>query len=648
MKLSDSDGTNSAAGCEILNLRPDIFVFSQTMRIVYYSLLLVLMFSACKNSQNDDKTKDMSAVDAHSFAHPAEAVVRHLELDLNVDFTAKQLKGTATLHIDNLMKTDRLHLDTRDLNIDSVLLDDGTTTKFDIMPAVPFVGSELVVYIKPTTKKVKIAYSTSPNAAALQWLTPEQTAGGKKPFLFTQSQAILARTWIPLQDSPGIRFTYEAKITCPNDLMALMSAENDTALHADGVYSFKMKQAIPAYLMALAVGDVRFHAYDERSGVYAEPVTIDKATYEFADLPKMITAAEELYGPYAWGRYDVLVLPPSFPFGGMENPRLTFATPTIIAGDRSLVALIAHELAHSWSGNLVTNATWNDFWLNEGFTVYFESRIMEKLYGKDYEDMATVLAEGELRKTVAELGNDNPDTRLYLNLEGRDPDDGMSDIAYEKGRFFLLNIENAVGREAWDAFLKKYFAEHAFQSITTEQFLAYLEENLIQGNGKLRNTKIRETKWVFGTGLPDSFPKVRSTELEKAAALAADFLAGKAMTNPTGWTTHHWVYFLRKMPAKLSLAQMQDLDQRFKFTESGNSEILCQWLELSIRSNYTVADPALEKFLTSVGRRKFLRPLYSALVETPQGREKAKAIYLKARPGYHSVSAGSIDEMLRN
>jgi aminopeptidase N len=332
----------------------------------------------------------------------------------------------------------------------------------------------------------------------------------------------------------------------------------------------------------------------------------------------------------------------------MENPRLTFATPTIIAGDRSLVALIAHELAHSWSGNLVTNATWNDFWLNEGFTVYFESRIMEKLYGKDYEDMATVLAEGELRKTVAELGNDNPDTRLYLNLEGRDPDDGMSDIAYEKGRFFLLNIENAVGREAWDAFLKKYFAEHAFQSITTEQFLTYLEENLIQGNGKLRNTKIRETKWVFGTGLPDSFPKVRSTELEKAAALAADFLAGKTIANPEGWTTHHWVYFLRKMPAKLSLAQMQDLDQRFKFTESGNSEILCQWLELSIRSNYTVADPALEKFLTSVGRRKFLRPLYNALVETPQGKEKAKAIYLKARPGYHSVSAGSIDELLRN
>lgn len=589
----------------------------------------------------------MSSKDAHSFARPEAAIVRHLDLHLNVDFTKNQLSGIATLLIDNLAKGEQLHLDTRDLRIDSILLDDDTKTSFDLMPAVPFLGSELIVKIKPTTKKVKIAYATSPQAAALQWLSPEQTAGGKQPFLFTQSQAILARTWIPIQDSPGIRFTYRATITCPPGLMALMSAENDTLLHNDGVYTFNMPQAIPSYLMALAVGDLKFHAYDSRSGVFAEPVTLDKATFEFVDLPKMITAAEDLYGPYAWGRYDVLVLPPSFPFGGMENPRLTFATPTIIAGDRSLVALIAHELAHSWSGNLVTNATWNDFWLNEGFTVYFESRIMEKLYGKDYDDMATVLAEGELRKTVAALGNDNPDTRLYLNLEGRDPDDGMSDIAYEKGRFFLLNIERAVGRERWDAFLKQYFAEHAFQSITTEQFLKYLEENLIQGDGKLRNTKIRENKWVYDTGLPDSFPVVSSSELEKANALAKDFLEGKNIANPQGWTTHHWVYFLRQLPSKLTLQQLEDLDKRFQFTNSGNSEILCQWLEISIRNNYTKADSSLEHFLTSVGRRKFLRPLYGALVETPAGKEKARAIYKKARPGYHSVATGTIDELLR-
>jgi len=616
------------------------------LRLILIAISAVLL-SACGSSEKSSEGTEMKTADPHSFARPAEAVVRHIDLDLKVDFDVRKLSGTAVLHIDNLSKGTKLHLDTRDLTIDSVWLDDGSVTRFDLMPAQPHVGTEMVVQIKPSTRKVKIAYSTSPEAAALQWLTPAQTAGGQKPFLFTQSQAILARTWIPLQDSPGIRFTYTAKVTCPADLMAVMSAENDTTLHADGVYNFTMKQAIPSYLMALAVGDIRFHAYDHRSGVYAEPVTLDKAVYEFADMPKMIAAAEELYGPYAWGRYDVLVLPPSFPFGGMENPRLTFATPTIIAGDRSLVALIAHELAHSWSGNLVTNATWNDFWLNEGFTVYFESRIMEKIYGKDYEDMATVLAEGELRKTVKELGDDHPDTRLYLNLEGRDPDDGMTDIAYEKGRFFLLNIEKAVGREAWDGFLKKYFAEHAFQSITTEEFLDYLEKNLIQGNGKLRNTKIRDNKWVFGTGLPDSFPKVHSTELEKAAALAADFLAGKQIASPQQWTTQHWVYFLRRLPQKLTPEQMDRLDQQFNFTQSGNAEVLCQWLELSIRSGYKKADPALERFLTSVGRRKFLRPLYAAMIETPEGKKRAAEIFAKAGPGHHSVSAGTIAEMLR-
>lgn len=589
----------------------------------------------------------MSRIDVHSFARPLEAVVRHLDLDLLVDFERKQLRGTATLQIDNLKKVQKLHLDSRDLIIDSITLDDGSEAKYELMPAVPFLGSELVVHIKANTKKVKIAYATSPTAAALQWLSPQQTAGGKHPFLFTQSQAILARTWIPIQDSPGIRFTYTAKVACPPGLMALMSAENDTSLHPDGIYTFNMPQAIPSYLMALSVGDLRFHAYDKRSGIFAEPVTLDKAVYEFVDLPKMVVAAEELYGPYAWGRYDVLVLPPSFPFGGMENPRITFATPTIIAGDRSLVALIAHELAHSWSGNLVTNATWNDFWLNEGFTVYFESRIMEKLYGKNFEDMATVLAEGELRKTIAELGPDHPDTHLYLNLEGRDPDDGMSDIAYEKGRFFLLNIEMAVGRERWDEFLKQYFAEHAFQSITTEEFLDYLEKNLIQGDGQLRNTKIRENRWVYGPGLPDNFPKVHSVELEKVDAVAKAFQEGKKIENPKGWTTHHWVYFLRALPDSLSIEKMQSLDEQFQFTNSGNSEILCQWLEICIRSKYKNADSSLEKFLTSVGRRKFLKPLYAALSETPEGKKQAQAIYAKARPGYHSVSVGTIDEMLR-
>jgi aminopeptidase N len=615
------------------------------MRTLIY-LCLLLLIAACTSTPST-RNSMTARRDTHSFSRPDSVAVKHIDLDLTVDFDKKVLHGSATLHLNNKTKSDRLHLDSRDLQISSILLDDKDTAVWELMPSQPFLGSELIVHIKPGTRKVKVNYSTSPDAAALQWLSPAQTAGGKSPFLFTQSQAILARTWIPLQDSPGVRFTYSATVRCPAGLMALMSAENDTALHTDGVYRFNMPQAIPAYLMALAVGDIRFHAYDSRCGIYAEPLTLDKAAWEFADLPKMISAAEELYGPYAWGRYDVLVLPPSFPFGGMENPRLTFATPTIIAGDRSLVALIAHELAHSWSGNLVTNATWNDFWLNEGFTVYFESRIMEKLYGKEYEDMATVLARDELFKTVKEMGEKNPDTRLALDLSDRDPDEGMSDIAYEKGRFFLLNIEKSVGRERWDAFLRKYFAEHAFQSVSTDQFLAYMEENLVEGDGKLRNTKIRDTKWVFDTGLPDSFPKVESAELKRVDLFTKHYLNQGAFGDTSGWTTHHWLYFLRSLPDSLPIDKMNQLDRQYGFTRSGNSEILCQWLELSINSGYREADASLEMFLTSVGRRKFLKPLYAALIRTPEGKERARAIYAKARSGYHSVAVNTIDEMLR-
>ena len=589
----------------------------------------------------------MSVHDFHSYAKPEEAVVKHLHLDLNVDFDKKQLTGYAELSIETNGKTTELHLDSRDLSIDSVWAD-GDATTFKLGEQQPFIGSDLAIAIKPTTKKVKVKYSTSPNAAALQWLSPEQTAGGDFPFLFTQSQAVLARTWIPLQDSPGIRFTYSATIHCPANLMAVMSAENDTTLHNDGAYTFKMPQAVPSYLMALAVGNLKFHSYDHRSGVYAEPATIEKAAYEFEDMPKMIAAAEELYGPYAWGRYDVLVLPPSFPFGGMENPRLTFATPTILAGDRSLVALVAHELAHSWSGNLVTNATWDDFWLNEGFTVYFETRIMEKLYGKDYADMLTVLSKGELENTIKDLGPTNKDSHLYLDLKGRDPDDGMSDIAYEKGRFFLTAIEEAVGRKRWDDFLKKYFAEHAFQSITTKTFLDYLNKELIKDDKALAD-KININAWVYGPGLPSNCPVVTSTALQIAEDDAKAFVTGAK--NPEqidgkNWNTHQWLSFLRALPNDMTVEQMTALDKTFHFTASNNSEIKCDWLLLVIETKYKSGYQALEDFLCHVGRRKFVAPLFEAMTKTDEGKAMALKIYQKARPGYHPVTTQTIDQLL--
>ncbi len=466
--------------------------------------------------------------------------------------------------------------------------------------------------------------------------------------MFTQSQAILARTWVPIQDSPGIRFTYEATVQVPKQLMAAMSAENPQKKNDSGIYHFTMPKPIPAYLLALAVGDFLFKPLDARTGVYAEQVTIDKAVYEFADLPQMVNVAEKLYGDYAWGRYDLIVLPPSFPFGGMENPMLTFATPTILAGDRSLTSLVAHELAHSWSGNLVTNATWDDFWMNEGFTVYFELRIMEALYGKDFSDMQSLLGLEDLKSTIAELGDSSADTHLKLNLTGRDPDDGMNDIAYEKGHFLLLLIEKTVGRDKFDMFLKNYFHRHAFGTITTEEFLEEYRSELIKGNNDYEQ-KINIEEWVYKPGLPKNCPIVYSEKFDNVAKEVELWKkgekAGQLMTK--GYSTFEWLRFLALIPEKLSEAQMKDLDDTFHFSKSGNSEILFAWLEKSILSNYEPAFPSLKVFLTDVGRRKFVKPLFVAMIQTEKGKNMAKEIYSVARENYHSITQQTIDSLLK-
>jgi leukotriene A-4 hydrolase/aminopeptidase len=611
--------------------------------------LLLLGAFACKQPSQTESSVDQQPVnDPHTFSNSAQAVAKHLDLNIKVDFSTQQLTGKASWTIDNISGVDNIIFDTWKMQIQKVTLgDDEKATNFQLGKEVQVFGQPLTINIDDNTKKVNIYYTTSKDASALQWLTPQQTSGKKHPFLFTQSQPILARSWVPCQDGPAVRFTYNATVKVPAELMAVMSAENAQKRSADGIYHFKQPNPIPSYLMALAVGDIAFKAVDKRTGVYAEPSVVDKAAWEFADMGKMVDAAEKLYGPYRWGRYDLLVLPPSFPYGGMENPMLTFATPTVIAGDRSLVSLVAHELAHSWSGNLVTNATWNDMWLNEGFTVYFERRIIEALYGKAEFQMQEVIGRQDLMATIEDLGDTSRDTRLKLDLAGRDPDEGLSDVAYEKGYAFLRTIEENVGRAAFDEFLKSYFNKHAFQSRTTEQFLKELTTVFKNKVNFAEQVRIKE--WVYGPGIPNNIPPAVSAQFSIIDTIITNWQKTKQIAgmNQQLKSTNQLLYFIRQLPATITAADMALLDKEFKFSQSGNAEIQTAWYTWAIQKQYKPAYSYIESFLSSVGRRKFLRPLYGEMIKTTEGKAWARQIYATARANYHPVAYTTIDAMLK-
>ena len=625
-------------------------------RSLALAISVLLTATQCSMPKTENETKpalsnkqlnSTFAIDEYTYARPAEAVITHLDLDVEVNFASKIISGVASYHVVNKTGTNMIILDSKGLEIEKVTLGDGESTEFALVGYSQYMGRKLEITISQSTTRINIYYASRPEAVALQWLSPQQTADKKSPYLFTQSEPCLARTWIPTQDSPGIRFTYNAKVRVPKGLMAVMSASNPTEKSPDGNYTFEMKQPIPAYLRALAVGDIVFKSIGPRTGVYAEASIVDQAAYEFGELEEMLTTVEKLYGEYRWDRYDLIVLPPSFPFGGMENPRLTFVTPTIIAGDRSLVSVVAHELSHSWSGNLVTSATWNDFWINEGFTVYLERRIMEELYGKSYTEMLMVLGYQDLQATIEYMGHENEDTHLKLNLAGRDPDEALTDIAYEKGALFLQTIEEAVGREKWDEFLKGYFDKFAFQSMTSDRFVEYFNKELI-GDDKELAAKVSVNKWVYGPGIPET----RTINVSERVAIVDQAVASwenGASPSELGtekWTTHEWLHFLRQLPSPLSEERLRLLDAEFDFSNSQNAEIIAAWFIHVISNNYKKSYGKLEEFLIKVGRRKFLSPLYKELAKTEQNKKVAIEIYKKARKNYHAISYTTIDGIL--
>ncbi len=612
-------------------------------RFLAAALVPSLLVSCTANTHQPPEKITIPAshpVDEHSHANPDQVRVTHVALALELDFTAPRAEGSVKLDLERSDPQAPLVLDSMALEIQQVLGTDRKPRRFELGPERAGFGQPLRIFLEPGDAAVSIEYRTTEGAEAMQWLAPEQTAGGAHPFLFTQGQAILTRTWIPLQDSPGVRVTYEARIVAPDPLVAVMSAEQ-LGRDGDGAFRFRMPHPIPPYLIALACGDLSFQAISTRAGIWAEPPVVSGAAVELEDTEAMIATAESLFGPYRWGRYDILILPPSFPYGGMENPCLTFATPTILAGDKSLVALVAHELAHSWSGNLVTNATWRDFWLNEGFTTYIENRIMEAVYGVGRARMEQVLGLADLREEMAGLAS--RDQVLHVDLSGRHPDDGFSTVPYEKGALLLRRLEEIYGRSAFDALLRGWFEARAFQSVTTDDFRAWLVQAL-PDTGRRIDLDI----WLDQPGLPSDAPIPVSEALFAVERTVQAWRSGTPASelDTPGWVTQQWLHFLEQWPDEVSADDMARLDDAFHFTDSGNSEILCAWLVLAIRKGYHAADARLEEFLLNVGRRKFLKPLYAELAKTEAGLARAREIYARARPRYHAVARRTLDEIL--
>ncbi|MBL0214161.1 MAG: M1 family metallopeptidase [Myxococcales bacterium] len=581
----------------------------------------------------------MARRDPHSYNDDTQLETETLALTARIDFATRVMHAEATLTFKR-PGGGALDLDTRDLAIESVADQDGRELAFTLHPAEPFLGARLAITLPAATRAIKLRYRTSPDASALQWLEPAQTRGGKLPYLFSQCQACHARSIIPLQDTPRLRIRYTAELAIPRTLTCVMAAA-DRGRTEDGelaIHRFEMPQPIPPYLFAFAVGDLVSKDLSPRCRVWAEPAQVEAAAYEFADVEAMIGAAEALFGPYDWERFDILTMPPSFPYGGMENPRLTFLTPTVIAGDRSLVSVVAHELAHSWTGNLVTNANAEHFWLNEGFTMYAERRIVEALDGVEMASLHAALGRRELDESIERFKERPAMTRLRTDMSGIDPDDGYSLIPYEKGYFFLCALEAVVGRPAFETWLRGYLQTFRFGAITTDDFLANIEQGL---PGAL--AKANASTWIDGEGVPASALPPRSKRLD-----AIESLHGKAPTAQAAaaWTATEWQLYLETVPRPASEELLTGLDAQFHLTASTNYDVLVSWLTLALHSGHHAVLPRVNEVLAAVGRMKYLRPLYTALANDPRTKAGAIETFAKLRAGYHPIARQMVEGVL--
>jgi leukotriene-A4 hydrolase len=603
-----------------------------------------------------------SGLDYHSFANIEQFRVTHIELALRVDFHNKVLLGEAALEVKRLdPNATELVLDTRGLDIRDVsekptsvlgALAKSETTwvsrPFHLDKSDPILGSPLVIELPPhkrSTQTIKIEYVTSPDSSALHWLDDAHTAGKHHPLMYTLSAPIGARGWIPLQDSALVRVTYAAVIHTDDDLLAVMSARHDPEVKHNGNYTFVNRDAMPPSRIALAVGDLRFKATGPRTGVYAEKPLLADAAKEFADTETLLKAAETLFGPYRFERCDLVVLPPPFPLAEVGNPRAPFISSTVVTGDRSEESVVARAVVQAWAGDLVGGATPRDAWIDAGLAVYMQNRLVREVYGDARVTADRVLAEHSVREDLAQV--ERPDQALAVDQRDRDPAVPRS-AADEKGGLLFTFLDGKFGRERLDAFLQGYFDHFAYKSITTEEFLSYLKENLLDRFPGIVSASQVEA-WVKEPGLPQDAPLLAVHLYESVDAARSAWLAGKMPAkklDTRAWVTPQWTYFLDAMPGPLRRDQLSDLDQAFGFTRSANAEIASSWFVLVIKSSYQPSYARLEEFLVSNGRQTLLVPLYTELMKTPGGEVLAKRVFTLARPVYQAHTAAALDAIV--
>lgn len=583
----------------------------------------------------------MARLDPHSYADDTQPRTKSFDWHASVDFPGRVLHAEITLHFEEPAAGGPLDLDTRALSIDAVLDANGAPLEHTLHAADPSLGSRLEITVPSGARSVHIRYRTSPEASALQWLTPEQTLGKQHPYLFSQCQAIHARSVIPCQDTPSIRQTFTASLDVPSGLRAVMAAApRAREVRGDrAVEQFEMPQPIPPYLVAFAVGDLASKDLSPRSRVWTEPAQLEAAAWEFEQVEDHVRAAEALFGPYDWDRFDLLVMPPSFPYGGMENPRLTFLTPSLLAGDRSLVNVLAHELAHSWTGNLVTNANAEHFWLNEGFTVFAERRILEALEGPEMAALHAAVGYQKLQQAFAQHAERPELTKLRTHLAGVDPDDAFSVVPYEKGYFFLKALEVAAGRAAFDTLLSRWLGAHRFGAVTTDDFLALVEREI---PGLL--AKVDAKAWIDGPGLPATFRKPDSARLGAVLELAGRV---PATSETSAWSVAEWVLYLDAMPRPAPLAVCEELERTYALTNAKNPEVLVSWLTLACESGYAAVLPRVEEVLGQTGRMKYLKPLYRALAGRAETKPLAQSLFAKLHGQYHPIAQQVVRSLLK-